>query len=253
MIKILGNIISLNSIAEKVPANSIELVVASRMISNNNTFYYSNINELLFEIDLRSRIIYASRELNKNKLVFSTFRESRCNPMFWKRTEEGGFLLKNDVMPSAAINDIYNNTYMYRTECATAIIIVFYRAIVKKLSEYRFNKMFSNIYLMNWKQLDSDLGVRTHSNVLASIPGDCMYFKNPEVDPLKMEWQGENAIDLGDGTYYGHGIGITTADRIIDALNSKRKAGATKSAYLLDTATRLGFRHLAELHYLERY
>ena len=54
------------------------------------------------------------------------------------------------------------------------------------------------------------------------LPGDCRYFNNPDVDPLTPEWQGENAIDLSGGMYYGHGIGIKTADKIIEILNHNR-------------------------------
>ncbi len=56
------------------------------------------------------------------------------------------------------------------------------------------------------------------------LPGDCVYLKNPDHDLATPEWQGENAILLGNNLFYGHGIGITTAQGIIDELNSNRKA-----------------------------
>jgi protein-glutamine gamma-glutamyltransferase len=97
---------------------------------------------------------------------------------------------------------------------------------------------------MNWKELDDSLGITTHSFVPEPLPGDCIYFKNPEVNPLTPQWQGENTIYHGGDKYYGHGIGLTTAQGIIDALNRHRKSGATQSAYLLNTATRLNFKRL---------
>ena len=67
---------------------------------------------------------------------------------------------------------------------------------------------------MNWKYLDKDLGVRS-SNNKRSLPGDCLYIANPDVDPATPEWQGENVIQLINGRYYGHGIGIRTIEGFI--------------------------------------
>ena len=52
---------------------------------------------------------------------------------------------------------------------------------------------------MNWQHLDRDLGVRTYRNQLI-FSRRLQVFQNPDVDPLTPEWQGENAIDMGDGT-----------------------------------------------------
>ena len=97
---------------------------------------------------------------------------------------------------------------------------------------------------MNWQSLDKDLGIYLLRNPADYIPGDCRYFKNPDVNPLTPEWQGENAIDLGNGTYYGHGIGIKTAEEIIDALNSRRISEDSVSAYLMTSVTLLSFKYL---------
>jgi protein-glutamine gamma-glutamyltransferase len=52
---------------------------------------------------------------------------------------------------------------------------------------------------------------------------------------------------LGDGTYFGHGLGIKTADQIIHTLNQSRTTGAKQSAYLTNVVARPAFNHLAEL------
>ncbi|MFV2050776.1 protein-glutamine gamma-glutamyltransferase, partial [Metabacillus sp. YM-086] len=76
------------------------------------------------------------------------------------------------------------------------------------------------------------------------LPGDCLYFDNPQFNPKTPQWRGENVIDLGNDLYFGHGIGIKTADGIIESLNKRRKAYATESAYLLSQVTRLDNRYL---------
>ena len=63
-----------------------------------------------------------------------------------ERTEEGGFLLKDGVKPSEAIKDIFVNSSLYGTECATAMVIVFYGAIVNVFPEEVFDRVF-HIYI----------------------------------------------------------------------------------------------------------
>lgn len=77
------------------------------------------------------------------------------------------------------------------------------------------------------------------------FPGDRRHFKNPDVKPSDFAWKGENVFDLGKGLYYGHPIGIKKAEDIIEELNSMRKLGATRSAYLEDKANRPDFKYLS--------
>ncbi|WP_446898466.1 protein-glutamine gamma-glutamyltransferase [Clostridium sp. LBM24168] len=200
-----------------------------------------------FESNLRKNIVNAAIGLDRSGLSFRTFRKSECNEDYWKRTRQGGFLLKSGVKPSSAINDIYENGGEYGTECATAMVIVYYKACLDSFGGRLFDAVFPEIYLMNWQNIDRNLGLTTVDNVENPLPGDCRYFRNPQVSPLTPEWQGENVIDLGQGMYYGHGIGITTGREIIDALNSNRVLGATQSAYLLDSVTRPDFEHLSHI------
>lgn len=245
MIKISGERIDPNNIINEYPPNSIEAEIINILSSSDEVYVYDSIDQLKFELSMRSNTISASRELNASDFSFRIFRKSMCNPEYWNRTDEGGFLLKEGVKPSNGIKDIYTNSSLYGTECATAMVIVFYKALVDIYPEELFNKMFPSIHLMNWHYIDRDLDIGYYENQEDYLPGDCRYFKNPDVDPLTPEWQGENAIDLGDGTYYGHGIGIETGDEIIEALNDYRIEGSTTSAYLLDSATRPNFKYLA--------
>lgn len=246
MIKIAGKTVEPGTITDQIPGNGIEDKIVEMMARSSEEYRYDSIEQLRFELEFRKSIINAAKELARSNFSFTVFRKSRSNPEFWHRTEEGGFMLQPDVTPYDAINDIYENSSMYGNECATAMVIVYYKALADILPKELFNQLFPEIYLMNWQHLDRDLGITTINNPADSLPGDAKYFKNPDVDPLFPEWQGENVFDLGNGQYYGHGIGITNADTIIRALNSKRVEGSDRSAYLMDKAERPDFKHLAD-------
>ncbi|MCX7710632.1 MAG: protein-glutamine gamma-glutamyltransferase [Clostridia bacterium] len=245
MILVAGTSISADILLEKYPPGSVQGITAQIMSSSSQPYVYDSMHQLDFELALRKSIVDASIALFRSNFAFRTFRESECNPMFWERTEEGGFLLKPGVKPSAAIRDIFINSRAYGTECATAIVILYYAALLNILPEERFDQLFPIIHLMDWQYLDYDLGIHQAKIYNESLPGDCRYFKNPDVDPITPEWQGENAIDLGNGTLYGHGIGIRTPDQFIEILNRYRIGGSQVSAFLTDSVTRPGFKLLA--------
>lgn len=228
--------------------NSVQRSVLTTLVDSDVTYYYNSVAQLKFELNLRYYIVKASKELYKSRFSFEIFRNSKCNTKYWNRTDEGGFLLKNNAVPSQAIEDIYINSSKYGTECATAIVIVFYKAILDKYPEQLFNSIFPNIHLMNWHYIDSDLDIDLYPNQPDYFLGDCRYFKNPDVDPVTPEWQGENAIMLDNNLYYGHGIGIGTSDKMIHILNRFRKEDADESAYLMDSATRPNFKYLADIY-----
>lgn len=248
MIKIANSITDASDIMEQYPVDSIEREIIRILSSSSKIYDYSSIKQLEFELKLRNNIVISARDLYRSGLAFRIFRNSICNPAYWDRTDEGGFLLKEGVKPSSAVRDIYTNGRKYGTECATAIVIVFYKAVVEAFPEESFDEKFKNIYLMDW-QREWHLRIRSYSNLQDYLPGDCRYFKNPDVDPLTPEWQGENAIDLTRGLYYGHGIGIRTAEGIIDALNKHREQDSQTSAYLMDSATRPDFKYLEALNH----
>lgn len=231
------------------PSNSIKSDMVKKLFLSDRNYYYDSIEQLKFEMDLRKNIINAAIDLYKSKMTFRVFRKSKCNTDYWKRTDEGGFILKENVKASIGIKDIYTNSREYGTECATAIIIVYYKAILDSFGDVLFNEIFKRIHLMNWSYLDRNLGITYSRDVVDYLPGDCRYFKNPDVNPTTPEWQGENAIDLSNERYYGHGIGIKSAESIIDTLNRYRKKDSNTSAYLLNSATNPNYKELSNIYF----
>lgn len=244
MIKILDVEIPTNTILNQYSPGTIERKILEILNKSASVYSFDSIKPLKFELTLRKNIINAAKSLNRSNFAFKVFRKSKCNSDFWHRTDEGGFTLESGVKPSDAIKDIFTHSSDYATECATAMVIVFYKAVLDTYPEELFNKLFSEIYLMNWQHLDNDLGIASYDKVDDYLPGDCRYFKNPDVDPLTPEWKGENVIDLGNETYYGHGIGIGSANKIIAVLNKNRIEDSKTSAYLLDSVSRPNIKYL---------
>ncbi|HYK74022.1 MAG TPA: protein-glutamine gamma-glutamyltransferase [Pseudoneobacillus sp.] len=247
MIQVLGKPFQKSDMWE---SGSIESVIIKRMQEAKVIYSYQSLNELGFELSLRKNIIKSAIDMSKSGVKFHIFAASRGNPQYWQISKVGGFHLKRGVKPSDAIRDIFINSSLYTFECATATVIIFYYALLKLIGETQFNYYFQNLYLYSW-HLDYDYRIYTfYGNHL--LPGDVVYFHNPEVDPKQPWWRGQNAVDLGDGTYFGHGFGIWTAEKMIELLNKKRKPGSLKSAYQSNLITRPSFNDLAKLSWYSR-
>jgi len=245
MIYVDGARADLTPLLNEYPRGSMERDILKDMEDSSEVFRFGSQDELKFELTLRTNTVNSARSLNNSGMDFSTFKESRCNLEYWERKENGGFLLLNGVSPASAIRDIFQSGRKYATECATAMVIVFYGALVRSYGDALFNSTFPRIYLMNWSRLDPLLkGIGMPRKTPKLLLGDRGYFSNPEFDPETPEWQGENVIVLPNAMYYGHGIGITTADNIIKVLNENRKEGATQTAYQTDSAARPDYSEL---------
>lgn len=124
------------------------------------------------------------------------------------------------------------------------MIIIFYKALLSLYEEETFNRLFANLLLYTW-DYDQDLKLITKTGG-DLVPGDLVYFKNPQVNPATIEWQGENTIYLGNFFFYGHGVGVKTKEEIIYSLNERRVPYAFISAFLTDTITRIDSRIMSQ-------
>ncbi|UZW66282.1 protein-glutamine gamma-glutamyltransferase [Priestia flexa] len=240
-----GRALNMNAVPySMLEANKAQIL---RKMAQYQTIYrYDNIMQLDFELTTRLRIVEASYLLYRSGARFATFKESECNETYWLRTEKGGFKLKENVLPSVALNDIFFNGSLYAFECAVAIVMVFYKGVLESIGERDFNQLFTNLVLYSGK-FDEDLNLQNHHGY-DFLEGDCAYFKNPDHHEDTPQWQGENTIIVGDDLYFGHGVGVKSAEGIIERLNEKRKENATESAYLTSYITRVGFRYLSQFY-----
>ncbi|MCM3764394.1 protein-glutamine gamma-glutamyltransferase [Neobacillus niacini] len=210
--------------------------IIKQMASYNEVYMYFNMDHLKFELQFRSNTMRAARELNKSGLYFTTFTYAFCNKQYWDRLSNGGFLLKPNVSPSVAILDILKNGKLYATDCTTGIAIVFYLAALYSIGSRRFDLLFDRIYLLSW-QFDEDLPI-IHRYGDDYLPGDVLHFNNPDFSPREPHWRAENVVYFGDDKYYGHGVGIQSAQTIINFLNKKRRENPRISAYLMNMISR---------------
>ncbi|MFE5322728.1 protein-glutamine gamma-glutamyltransferase [Paenibacillus sp. NPDC056579] len=226
--------------------SDIQKAIYNEKVVSPATYEYDSWDALAFELKMREAIIRAASDLNSGQASFASFKKSRSNEAYWERQENGAFLLRKGVSPSAAVRDIFLNGSAYAFECATAIIIVLYKAVLDVIGDEKFDKLFADLYLYSWNY-DRDLKLITDHTGAESFGGDILYFKNPEVNPEWIEWQGENAVKMGPDLYYGHGVGIESGTYIIEKLNKLRVPGATKSAYLMDDVTHPDFAYLHKI------
>lgn len=249
MIKVAGIQLDLVPILSKYAQDSVERSVLQAMSASSALYEFKNKAELQFELELRAAIVDAATALNKSRMQFATFHDARCNTLFWEKTGNGGFLLKSTVKPSDAIEDIFKNGSKYATECATAMMIVYYKALLTIYGEERFNQTFKSIYLMDWSIKEPLLSrVGTPRKADDVLLGDRAYFMNKDVDPSVPWWRGENVIVLPNNLYYGHGVGITSGEQILKHLNANRKPGSKTEAYLMNEVARPDFKNLYEAY-----
>ncbi|QKE73173.1 protein-glutamine gamma-glutamyltransferase [Arthrobacter citreus] len=225
--------------------NKLYQEILSNLTTSKKSHIYKSERELSFDVTLRTYVLKASKELLTSGMQFRVFRRAYCNPMFWIRTPMGGFRLRPGIRASMGIYDIFRNGQFYATECATAIIMVFYKALLDLYGYEIFDQIFDNgFYLYTWNY-DPKLAILT-AEVDRPAPGDVVYIKNPEVDPMTPEWQGENTVCMGSNYYYGHGIGIRGLQEIIYHLNMHRYPFAMVSAYLTNLNTRIDSNEMAQ-------
>lgn len=202
---------------------------------------YASLHEFLFDLQLRENIILSARELHESGVAFAPFQTSKFNPEIWTKIKYG-YLLNPYVLPSDAIKDIFANGKEYAFECSTAIVIIFYKAVLETIATSHFNSLFQRLLVWDWNY-DQDLGIITKVG-RDFIPGDVVYFNNP--DYAHPVWSGENAVYLGNDLFFGHGIGIETSEGMVKALNTLRIPNSTQSAYLISQYSRLDSHYLAQ-------
>ncbi|MBP1990189.1 protein-glutamine gamma-glutamyltransferase [Paenibacillus eucommiae] len=226
--------------------SELERNIYQKKKSSSFEYRYESVEALLFELRVRTHIVESARLLSESGAEFADFDKSRCNEAFWNRNENGGFQLKKGVSSQNGIRDIFTNGHLYAFECATAVVIVLYKAVLESIDPKQFDVLYADLLLYGW-HFNRNLRLEQRIHPGEAVAGDLLYFENPDFDPSTPWWRGENVVKLEENLYYGHGIGISTAEDIITDLNKSRKPDSTQSASLSDIFDQVDFFFLWKL------
>jgi hypothetical protein len=193
------------------------------------------------QASMQLNIVKAAKAFHAAGVNFSgSSKTDKVNKDLWWMGYGGKMGVRQGVKPSDALNDIFKNGDKYGMECATGTMVIFYKGILDTIGPKDFDRAFEKTRLFRWDIKDDDFKKAEKVGKLPGYwPGDHTYFKNPDFDPAHSAFQGENVIYLGEGMYFGHGLGVVSEQGVIDSLNGLRKPGAKKGAYRDDFELRL--------------
>lgn len=204
-------------------------------------------------------MVGACEAMDRAGHAFELIKNHRCNAAYWTlESGSGVFKRKEGVSPSDALEDIFKNPSQYGFECATALVIVYYKAMYDLVGRADFDRLCKDVKIGPWAY-EGDLSrlmVTEGNGSREASPerratlraGEYGYFMNWDVSAKGRDegWQGENVIFLGGQRFYGHPFGIATEREIVSHLNEWRKPSARRSASLLDLRMNLSTDVLAE-------
>ena len=201
------------------------------------------------DIVFRQRVVEAAHALAAGGAQFSASHDGdKVNSKLWTMGYGGKIqvrkFLPNDEIgkPSVALRDMFENGSAYGFECATAMMVIYHKAILDHIGDEKFDELFSSPRMLSffrWSLEDEDYTkvkkLVEDDKIIkqAPKPGAHYYFLNPDASEANSAFGGENVLYLGDGTYYAHGIVgdsgsyIVTEDEIIATLSALRKPGST--------------------------
>jgi protein-glutamine gamma-glutamyltransferase len=195
-------------------------------------------------IAFRAHVVQAAKDLAASGASFSGSHETdKVNQDLWTMGYGGKMQVRKWLAdgeigkPSTALRDIFANGKAYGFECATAMMVIYHKAILDHVGDEAFDKLFSeprNLAFFRWDIEDSDYvdAKKLVHRPMPLAPGTHYYFENPDAAPENSAFRGENVIYLGEGQFYAHGIVgdsgtyLVTEKDIVDTLSALRAAGA---------------------------
>ncbi len=202
-------------------------------------------------VKIGAAMVGACEDMDRVKHQFALIKDQTFNAALWQPMGNGAFSVKPGVKPSDAVKDMFTNPGLYKFECATALVIVHYKAMLDLLGPKDFDAVCANLKMgpwvyestlqTNWKTSGDSQADAAPARQAELRAGDYTYFRNWDVSDTARAagWQGENVIALGGGKFYGHPFGVSTEAHIVDYLNQQRNPGSTRSATMLDLQARL--------------
>lgn len=242
--------------AHLIDANDNGELDASDVVWTRDAAGQVNVRQLGQALCERVRIgaamTSACEDMGRARHAFALLDDQSFSRTHWQQEGGGTFHVRDGVRPSQALRDVFAHPDAYRFECATALVLVHYKAMLELVGDDDFDRMCPRLRVGPW-ETDEAFVRHTRSEGDSAVEaseerrrhfraGDYGYIKNWDVSEkgARAGWQGENVIALGDGRFYGHPFGVTTEDSIVQHLNTHRVEGAARPAGLLDLRMELG-------------
>ena len=207
------------------------------------------IGKLRFEqLLISAHVVQSAIRLDKSDVQFANYSgDDKANNKLWSMGYGGRITVRQHTSTTEAVADVFGkNSSKYAFECATAAHLIYLNAIKDRIGSKKFDSAAPRLSVFRWdapKKTGQDLvdgtgkggplGLSSKGTFGKELwPGDRVYFDNPHFEPSFTAGQGENTIFLGDGKFFGHGLGIKSKEQIVKKLNNLRKPGATRKAYM---------------------
>jgi len=184
----------------------------------------------LNDATIRFHAVRAARDLAASGAEFSGGHDTdRVNKKLWTMGYGGKIqvrkFLKPGILgsPAAAMRDIFEHGNKYAFECATAMMVIYHKAILDMVGDDVFDAMFTDpsyLKFFRWDEKDADYLAcerMEDGKNFELVPGSHYYYRNPNAsDPA---FGGENVLylgknDNGEHEFYGHGL-IGSSDEYI--------------------------------------
>lgn len=235
-----------------IPASKKSMPITAKTsfeITKSNKTTKQTLGKRRFEqLLISAHVVQSAIRLDKSQVQFANYSgEDKANNKLWSMGYGGRITVRQHTSTTQAVSDVFGkNSSKYAFECATAAHLIYLNAIQGRIGAKKFDSAAPRLSVFRWdapKKSGQDLidGTGKGGPLRLSSkgpfakevwPGDRVYFNNPHFEPSFTAGQGENTIFLGDGRYFGHGLGIKSKEQIIKKLNNLRKPGATKKAYM---------------------
>lgn len=202
--------------------------------------------DLADRIELNAAVLRACFRMAHAGHKFEPFKPNiEFNTGVWDSGPDYSIVPKPGIAPSAAVEDLFRNSDLYRFECGTAAVIVFHAAMLDLLGRKEFDRRFFDLKIGPWEMSPFMRSVLERKASFPSqlLPGDYTYFENPGVSWLGQArgWMGENAFSVGQDFYYGHGFrgGIVDKLRILNELRRNMSDFSSQQPFQTDARKRL--------------
>lgn len=173
--------------------NNLKSEIILKLINSNRKF--ESFEKFIIEVTFRSNVVTLMNDdsihndTNKFRYPTSEANFLQLNPNYWDMPDQsrGFFQLKEGILPSDAINSIFDKTQLVVLECHSMMLSIMLKALLNTLGEFNFNFLYSNTPLFITDKFNLCDAYQESLNEIITparkkkedlIPGDWLYLNN---------------------------------------------------------------------------